>query len=622
MQASDPQFMFRFDRPRESQGRMMHDIYSALSQRRSIFINAPTGVGKTDASISSCLKYAMENGKRVFFLTPKNSQHRIAVEVLCGLRKKFGLGIKYVDMVGKRNMCVNPDVNMREGEAFYMSCEKLIKGAGCRFYENSKEAQKPQEELYEAAMAGHNALFRESFDEGVCAYEISARIARESSFIIADYAHVLNPVVMKSFIRKIGHAMSDSVVIWDEAHNIMNTASSYMNMSLTASAIKRAQAELASIQHPMDLGYLLYMLDSLSESKIRGSAMGEAFVENSDIPQEVSADADKLCGQLDKAAMEYINNKGAKRSALMHISRFIRLLSSHSDSDVIIVSRQPMGIRLSISCLYPAAALAGIREAYANVFMSGTMLPIEMHKQMLGFKDALHASYPSPFPRDNRLCLLDRGVSTKYSQRTAMQYKAIADRIGAVRDNVHGNVAVFFPSFGVLNATRRHMRYPVKFAQAADMRSYQTEQMIREFKAGEDNLLFAVMGGSLSEGIDYANNVIKGIIIVGIPLERPNLELRAKIDYFDRKFNGKGNEYAYLVPGVVKAAQAAGRAIRGETDRAFILFMDMRYAWSAYKCIISDFMAIDETQDYLSKISGFMKAERASARAARSMQIE
>jgi DNA excision repair protein ERCC-2 len=130
--------------------------------------------------------------------------------------------------------------------------------------------------------------------------------------------------------------------------------------------------------------------------------------------------------------------------------------------------------------------------------------------------------------------------------------------------------------------------------------------MIKDFKAGEDNLMFAVMGGSLSEGIDYSGNVIKGIIIVGIPLEKPNLELRAKVDYLDKKFGMRGNEYAYLIPGVVKAVQAAGRAIRSETDRAFILFMDVRYSWNMYKSIISDFMQIDEGSNYLPTIRDFM----------------
>ena len=603
-----PEFLFRFDHPRENQARMMLDIHSALTNGKSIFINAPTGIGKTDASISAALAFAIGKGLNVFFLTPKNSQHKIAIEVLSGLRKKFKVDVRYVDIVGRRNMCVNPDVNLMEGEAFYKTCEHKMKSKSCRFFEQSRGIEDPDESLVEAGMAGHNLLFNESFERGVCAYEISAKLAKNANFIIADYAHMLNPFVMKAFLRKIGHSLKDSIIIWDEAHNINSIASSYMSLSLTTQAIKRASGELTAIGNSMDLGYLEYMLQGLAESKIKGDAIGEAFVEKHDIPNTLRADSESICEQLEKAAMMYLNNTGAKRSVLMHISNFIRLLSSYGESNAVIISRYGKGVKLSISCLYPAESLAMLKQAYANIFMSGTLLPLSMHKELLGFRDADSASYPIPFPKENKLCLLDKSVTTKYTQRTLDHFRVIAERISSVRDHARGNVAVFFPSFDVLNAVRRQMKERVMFVQMAEMRSYQVEQMIKDFKAGEDNLMFAVMGGSLSEGIDYSGNVIKGIIIVGIPLEKPNLELRAKVDYLDKKFGMRGNEYAYLIPGVVKAVQAAGRAIRSETDRAFILFMDVRYSWSMYKSIISDFMQIDEGSNYLPKIRDFMAA--------------
>ncbi len=600
-------FKFRFAKARSSQERMMLDIYGALAQGKSIFINAPTGVGKTDASISACLTYAVEHDLDVFFLTPKNSQHRIAVEVLKGLRSKFSMGVKYIDVVGKRNMCVNPEINLLEGEAFYKSCEQLVKNRRCSFYENSRDMEKPDFALEEAGMSGHNKLFSESFDRGVCAYEISAKLAREANFVIADYAHMLNPFIMKAFLKKIEHSLKDSIIIWDEAHNISNIAASYMSTSLSTQAIQRASEELTAIRSGIDLGYLEYLLSGLADAKVKVDGPGEAFVEKKDIPGMLTTNTEEVCDQLEKAAMEYINNTEAKRSSLMHIARFLRALSSFDDSNAVIVSRYGKGIKLSISCLYPSEAIESMKQAYANVFMSGTLLPLKMHMEMLGFQDAHSASYPMPYPKENRICLLDKEVSTKYTSRTPDQFRSIADRIASVKDRVSGNVAVFFPSFGVLNSVRRHMQRQVRFIQREEMRSLQVEQMIKEFKESDDNLLFAVMGGSLSEGIDYANNIIKGIIIVGIPLERPNLELQAKVEYLNKKFGMKGNEYAYLIPGVMKAVQAAGRAIRGEEDRAFILFMDKRYSWSMYRSIISDFMKIEDDSDYISRISKFME---------------
>ncbi len=598
--------LFRFDKPRLHQDKMMEDIYNAISQRRSIFINAPTGIGKTDASISACLSYALKEELDVFFLTPKTSQHKVAIEVLSGIRKKFNVNVNYIDIVGKRNLCVNPRVNMIEGEPFYKACEDVVKGKRCSFYTKAKETVELGQNFAEAGMSGHNALFAESFGHGLCAYEIAAKLAKKSNFIVADYAHILNPYTRQTFMKKIAHSLERSIIIWDEAHNIVETASSYLSSSLSLQAVEYASRELMSIGSSIDLGYMAFMLEELAKAKIRDGQEGEAFVDKKDLPSTLSDNLEEICDQLEKAGMEYISRSGAKRSSLMHIARFIRALNAENDSTIRIISRRGKAIKLSISCLYPSESIDSIKSAYANVFMSGTLLPLGMHKELLGFPDAHAINYKSPFPKENRICLLDSDVSTKYENRSAEQYNLIASKISKIKERVHGNLAVFFPSFDVLESVYRHMPYEVRFIQRREMRSFAVEKMIRDFKQGEDSLLFAVMGGSLSEGIDYANNVIKGIIIVGIPLEKPNLELNAKIEYLNKRFGMKGNEYAYTIPGIVKAVQASGRAIRSESDRAFIVFMDKRYSWSMYKSIIANFMHIEEGPNYINKISLFM----------------
>ena len=135
------------------------------------------------------------------------------------------------------------------------------------------------------------------------------------------------------------------------------------------------------------------------------------------------------------------------------------------------------------------------------------------------------------------------------------------------------------------------------------------QELIHSFKNSEDSLMFGVLGGSLSEGIDYANNVIKGIIIVGIPLEKPNLELNSKIEYINKTFNGKGTEYVYLIPAIIRSVQAAGRAIRSEKDRAFVILMDKRYNWRVYNSIIKDFINISKSDNYLESIIEFNKLQ-------------
>jgi DNA excision repair protein ERCC-2 len=123
------------------------------------------------------------------------------------------------------------------------------------------------------------------------------------------------------------------------------------------------------------------------------------------------------------------------------------------------------------------------------------------------------------------------------------------------------------------------------------MKNIEIDELLKKLSAAKNAILFGVMGGSLSEGVDYKNNLIKGIIIVGIPLAKPSLELKARIDYLDNKFDGKGDNYAYKIPAMIRVIQATGRAIRNEKDKAIIVFMDKRYTWKIYHSMIKDIVS-------------------------------
>ncbi len=596
-------FLLRFDNPRPNQDLMMKDIRDAVLQRRSILINAPTGIGKTDGSLAAVLPFALKEGLDVFFLTPKISQHKIVVESLAGISRKFGIRLKYIDLVGKRNLCINQKINSMEKEAFYKSCETLVKNRKCRFYSASKDPSNITAELADSALMGHNEFFRASFAKEVCAYEAATYLAKDSNIIIADYTHLLSPYTRGAFLKKISHNVGNAIVIWDEAHNILESASSYVDISISTRTISNASAELSALGSSIDLGYLDFALNEIAAKKLNGKK--EAFVSGTDIPDLLKENLDDLAEKLEKAGLEFITNSGAKRSSLMHLAKFLPGLKSSSESVVLIISKNERGVSLSLVCLYPDASVLSFKEAYANVFMSGTLLPLSMYRELFGMEDAYTANYLSPFPKENKLSLVDREVSTKYEERSEENYKKMAEKIDLIRMSVSGNLAVFFPSFSVLNAVKMHSRVRIGFTQGKEMNTAAVDRLISEFKKSSDSLLFAVMGGSLSEGIDYPNNIIKGIIIVGIPLTVPDLKLSAKIGYLNRRFSGKGTEYAYTTPGVIRAVQAAGRAVRSGSDRAFIIFMDKRYNWGTYRSVINNFVEISESTDYIDSIRNF-----------------
>ncbi len=597
-------YLFRFDKPRPNQEAMIGDVYSALEQRRDIFVNAPTGIGKTDASLGAALTFALKNGLDVFFLTPKISQHKIAMEAVSGIKKKFGLDFSFADIVGKRNICINDRVNSIESDAFYSACESVVKSGKCAYFSNSKNFGINEAGLSESIESGHNALLDYSYGKGVCAYEIATKYAKSCRVIIAGYSHLLNPYNRGTFLKKIGHSIENAIIIWDEAHNLINIASAYFSTSISELGIDAAERELKAINSSIDLDYLKFAIKKLAAKKL-GAKMPEAFVEKEDMTEFMESEYEKLVDSLEKAGLEYIQAKNAKRSAILHVAKFLKGFLDADDSSAKIVVNRNGRIRLNVSCLYPDRALPILQEAYANVFMSATMEPVKMYADMFGLANSEVRSYASPFPKPNKIAFIDENFTTKFSQRSNEQYMMMARKIEEIRKNMPGNLAVFFPSFTVLDGVSRHVNVDKRYMQRRDMQSSAIEPLLKRFMEDDGATLMAVMGGSLSEGVDYKNNSIKGIVIVGIPLTVPDLELKARIAYLDKRFDGKGMDYAYIIPAVVKAVQAAGRAVRSEKDRAVLVFMDKRYSWRMYKAAISNSIEIAESKDYIKSIRFF-----------------
>ncbi|MEM0148551.1 MAG: ATP-dependent DNA helicase [Candidatus Micrarchaeaceae archaeon] len=597
-------YLFRFGSPRLYQKEMIDDIYLALKSKQDILINAPTGIGKTDASLSAALTFALGNGNDIFFLTPKMSQHKIVVEVLKGLKAKYKLNFRFVDLVGKQTLCTNENINMRPSSTFYNACAKLLKERRCQYYK--QVAEDIPEEVMAASMSGHNALFSIAYDYGMCAYEITTKLARSSKVIIADYAHILNPSVRTMFLKKIAHSLDNAILIWDEAHNIIEASESYLTGNLSIQTIDKAMQEILVLNKDFDVSYISFAIKKLAEAKLKNNKK-EALISKNDLPEEISSSLESITNNLDKFALEYNEIHPNKYPYMSRLSGFLKKWAIESDSVARIIKKDEKNISIKLICLYPKEVLHVLDTTYSNIFMSGTLAPLEMYANMFGARNPILKNYLSPFPKSNKISFIDSEVTTKYEHRSAFEYIKIAKKLTAFKEAIPGNVAVFFPSFSVLNAILRYLNGVSVVIQRESMGSMQIEKLLENFYKSKDTMLLAVMGGSLSEGIDYSNNIIKGIAIVGIPFAKPDLELSMKIAYLDTLFPGNGDNYAYRIPALVKTLQAIGRAIRNESDKAVILFMDKRYAWRAYYQIIESAGEIMHNSNYLESITTFWK---------------
>ena len=238
--------------------------------------------------------------------------------------------------------------------------------------------------------------------------------------------------------------------------------------------------------------------------------------------------------------------------------------------------------------LDPSIATKILNDAKAAVLMSGTLKPLEMHRDILGIDSSRVRikCYHSPFNKGNKINIITEKFTTRFTKRDIENYRAMAHTLDAIVDRTPGGVAVFFASYHVQNAVVPLMRINNLLLQQENMRPEELNSLLSEFRKNR-GVLCGVQVGSLSEGIDYPNEEIKTVVVVGVALEEKGVEIDALIDYYEEKFK-KGWEYGYIFPAVIRGVQAAGRGIRKESDRCAVVLMDERFKWKKYRDILDN----------------------------------
>jgi DNA excision repair protein ERCC-2 len=218
------------------------------------------------------------------------------------------------------------------------------------------------------------------------------------------------------------------------------------------------------------------------------------------------------------------------------------------------------------------------------ILMSGTLMPIDVYKNLFGI-DAETRIYRSPFPINNKLTVIVPETTTKFTVRSDDMYKRIAKKCVEITEAIPGNSFIFFPSYDIRNKVYNYFIDSSRtiFLEDSKMKKQDRDELLKKFSSYKDSgaVLLAVTSGSFGEGIDMPGDLLKGVIIVGLPLSKPDLETKELINYYDKKY-GNGLDYGYVLPAFVKCFQNAGRCIRSETDRGVIIYLDERYTWSNY----------------------------------------
>ena len=580
----DMEFPFEY---RKGQKEMALYVYRAIEKEKHLYVQAPTGIGKTMAAIYPTVKsFAQGQVTKLFYLTAKTIAHTVARDAIQLLMDR-GLRFVTVILTAKEKICLQDN----------MECNPAVCPYAAGHFDRVNAA------LYD--IVSHESMIdREKVSEyaakyKVCPFELSLDVSLFADAVLCDYNYVFDPrASLKRFFANEGGREGGYVFLVDEAHNLVDRASSMYSAQL----IKEDFLEIRKLV--LKYGGRL--------ARHLGSCNKELLALKKDVPDEgyrvLSGIAGlhlKLLSLHDalKAFLEEHKNIDERSRILdfyFNLTSFLNIAEMMDENYVIYDELIGDGrFMLKLYCVKPAANIrACLDKGLATVFFSATILPVRYYMEMLSDCPEDQAIYiPSPFDRENRRILIANDVTTRYTKRNADQYSNIYRYIESAVKSRKGNYMVFFPSYAMLEQTgnlidENAFGYDIRvIRQEPYMSESDREDFLAAFDSDENVLALCIMGGIFSEGIDLTGDKLVGAIVVGPGLPQVCTDRKLMMDYFDSRESASGDgrysdsdgfRYAYQYPGVNKVFQAAGRVIRTESDQGIILLLDERFSSRRY----------------------------------------
>lgn len=565
---------FPFNSYRKGQRELAVAIYRTITENKRIFVQAPTGIGKTISTLFPTVK-AMGEGStsKIFYLTAKTITRQVAEEAFFKM-SEGGLRFKVVTLTAKDKICFKEESNCTPE-----ACE-YAKG----HYNRVNDALMDM-------LTNEDTLNRETIEEyaskyKVCPFEFSLDLSLWADCVICDYNYAFDPrVYLKRFFEGSTEAYAFLI---DEAHNLVDRAREMFSAELNKRVFLELKRRMKEKQPKISkaLGKInSFMLDMKKKCED----------EEHYIDKEQPKDLYPLLRHFITESEEWlVNNQGLEdHSELLelyfNVLSFIKISEMYDERYVTYAEKQGNEVRLKLFCLDPSYLLGeAIKRGKSAAFFSATLTPLTYFREILGgCEEDYIMQLSSPFDRNNLcLCIAD-SVSTKYKDRENT-YDIVVEYIRTLVLQNKGNYLVFFPSYKYMNDV--YELFSERYAdintiiQSNTMNEAERETFLESFNTELDSTLvgFAVLGGIFSEGIDLTGERLVGAVIVGVGLPQICLERDIIKGYFDEK-NKLGFEYAYMYPGMNKVLQAAGRVIRTENDRGVVLLIDKRFSYSYYQ---------------------------------------
>ena len=612
--------------PRPHQLELADAVRDTAAGGGHLVVESPTGTGKTVCALVGALAATLgDDARRVLYLTRTNAQQRQVMLELRQLARHrpgiFGAGIQ-----GRANMCFlalgDPDLATATSEELSRLCadrKARTRDAGaddplaCPHYARLLEWEMPRTVSWaKEALPTAPELISYCRERGICAHEVAKELLKEAKVVTAPYIYLFFPFARRMLLDWMGCHERDLVVVVDEAHNLPDYARELASMSLTVETLRRARKECASELHDPEVVDGLPLDELLKGLEAIVQDLSDEFVVDEDglIPPDAFSSelmgrfhltstkvqlAARNCVTLGEIVKEQRRKLGRLgRSYVLHAGTFVgSFMELDAEEYVKLVASPPPQRRdepreswLEGYCMDPARACSVLLDVSASVHMSGTLRPLDEYVSSIGLPPSTRQlALPSPFPPGNRTLMFAQDLTTRFEdvQRDPGLVGRIEDRTVAVANAVGRNTVVFFPSFAlktrfIRDGVAGRLSHRI-YDEERGMPTADLEGMLDDFRApkGEGSCLLAVVGGRVSEGLDFPGEALELAVVVGIPYPKPTARQKAMRHYYEVRF-GKGWEYAVKAPTTRKLMQALGRLIRSPTDRGAGVVLDSRAA--------------------------------------------
>ncbi len=623
---------FPYSQLRPGQKVFMQEVVTAISHTSTLFVEAPTGIGKTISTLFPAVK-SLVRGKcdKIFYLTAKTSTRVVAQKALADLSNQ-GLLLRSITLQAKESLCVFPDLYCDTRQCSYAT----------DYYKRLPKAISELLLLYEITP---QSVLTAANKHSLCPHELMLDISQYCDVIIGDYNHAFNPRVKLE--RYFNQPEFHHVLLVDEAHNLVDRSRDMYSAVLLKSSLTECQKSLRGMDARADghLADIVSYFQMLTDGIVReedGFSLVEHEIAAKDvmtapsfraaryIPKTLYKMLWKFCYFV-RPVLDALPPGPIRKNILTFFFDarfFLSVLELHFDDAYVLTAEVVPGnvskgiateLIMTLACLDASSKIhQAISDQHSAVFFSATLSPTYYYTSMLlgdkNTSDAKTITLSSPFPPENLSVGILNNIKTTYQERN-FSIEKVTDAIIAATLGKTGNFLIYLPSFAYLRMLSDAVISRIQFnksknvdflLQTPSMNNKQKSDFLDRFEDfGKRTLYaFAVLGGHFGEGIDLVGERLSGVLIVGVglPLLCPQREIMRQ--YFQEKF-GEGFAYAYRFPGWEKVLQAAGRVIRNEDDTGFVILMDERYDKKEYRMLFPEHWHVVST-DHSEEFNEFL----------------